>query len=372
MDTVGALVRRGTQIHQDTQIEWPAWAAVVLVVLGITYLVTTIMVHYTFGKLIPTLIMVEDPDAAQYETLDTSDSLELGTDKKISGQAIEPETVAKPRPVTYNFRTTLNHLRTHCGRRPHLRGIGVDTLANIVIAHLSQAIGAFNILPFRPFVAPILATTIASHLPLLWTHIAITEPGKRWYKRFAPLGTWKKIARPTAISMTVQQVAVFVPMMLLSNITETIPKTGLESMNCDDRSIVMLKIFGVAFLSPFLQFVLVIPAKVSLTRVQASLLSQEEQPVVPFDRSFDGKVVSTLAGGSGVLGMADAWRTFTWSSRVRLVKAYLKVVAIQIAFALFFSILAIATAVAALGVENLNKYAEAVKNGNANVGIPQV
>jgi hypothetical protein len=69
--------------------------------------------------------------------------------------------------------------------------------------------------------------------------------------------------------------------------------------------------------------------------VQASLLPGSEETIVPFDRTFGGKV---MVGGSGVVGMLDAWRSFGWSSRIRLLRVYAKLWAIQIALLVFFMI----------------------------------
>jgi hypothetical protein len=79
-----------------------------------------------------------------------------------------------------------------------------------------------------------------------------------------------------------------------------------------------------------------IPAVVTLARVQASLLPDSEETIVPFDRTFDGKVVPEIVGGSGVIGMLDAWKSFGWSSRISLLKVFAKIWAIEAAlFALF-------------------------------------
>jgi len=73
-----------------------------------------------------------------------------------------------------------------------------------------------------------------------------------------------------------------------------------------------------------------------LTRVQASLLADSEETIVPFDRSFNGKVIPEIVGGSGAIGMLDAWKTFDWAARIRLVKAYFKVFLMQLAVAAVF------------------------------------
>lgn len=113
--------------------------------------------------------------------------------------------------------------------------------------------------------------------------------------------------------------------------------------------IITLKGFGIGVLALVLGFLLVVPADVTLTRVQASLLADSEETIVPFDRSFNGKVIPEIVGGSGVIGMLDAWKTFDWNSRVRLVKAYLKVFLMELAVGAVFFAIAIFEVVLVLG-----------------------
>ena len=106
------------------------------------------------------------------------------------------------------------------------------------------------------------------------------------------------------------------------------PESGSKFVSAG-KKLAVLKGVSIAALAILLAVLLVIPANVILTRVQASLLDDAEETIVPFDRSFGGKVEPEIVGGSGVIGMRDAWKTFDWNARVRLVKAYLKVWAMQ-------------------------------------------
>jgi hypothetical protein len=70
---------------------------------------------------------------------------------------------------------------------------------------------------------------------------------------------------------------------------------------------------------------LCLPAMVTLIRIEASILPEDQDTIVPFDRTFGGKVVSQMMGGSGVVGFLDAWRSFNWEARRRLIKLFAKV-----------------------------------------------
>jgi hypothetical protein len=57
--------------------------------------------------------------------------------------------------------------------------------------------------------------------------------------------------------------------------------------------------------------------------------------------------VSEEQGGTGRLGLLDAWRSFDWAARGRLVKLYAKIFILQVALvALFGTIVAVAAAIA--------------------------
>ena len=74
-----------------------------------------------------------------------------------------------------------------------------------------------------------------------------------------------------------------------------------------------------------------IPATVTMVRVAASMLPEEDETIVSFDRSFGGKVTPAIIGGQGKVGIVEAWRSFPRSSRARLLKLLAKVVLIVMA-----------------------------------------
>lgn len=158
---------------------------------------------------------------------------------------------------------------------------------------------------------------------------------KRWYQRLPTARTWKKVALPTAVLAIAEQVTVLVPAGLAMVIGIPHPK-DTDKLSNAERQVLIVKGFAVVGVAVALAFLLVVPANVILTRVQASLLNDEEETIVPFDRSFGGKVVPEIVGGSGAIGMVEAWKTFDWNARVRLIKAYVKVTGMQIALSVLF------------------------------------
>jgi hypothetical protein len=174
--------------------------------------------------------------------------------------------------------------------------------------------------------AIILSEVALANLGLGWTHIVISEPSsKYWFCRIPSFSSWKKVVRPTFISATAEQVAVFLPLYLAQAWG-----LGTQSITPENGRDVSKKAMVVGLISLVSTFLVVIPAKVTLTRVQASLLPEDQETIVPFDRSFGGKVVPEVVGGTGMIGLLDAWKTFGFHSRIRLIKLYVKIFAVQV------------------------------------------
>ncbi|KAK0101845.1 hypothetical protein ONS96_005823 [Cadophora gregata f. sp. sojae] len=274
--------------------------------------------------------MIESPqDSISFEPLPTED-----IDSTINK---DPEQPPKPQLITSSFRRTLRHLGGFSAR---FRGLGifiVNTLAVQWIAGILAVLPIINLLP-RGF-ANVVALVLCAQLSLTWTHIVISQPSpKTWFRRLAPAKMWKKVAIPTAIFALAEQVAVYIPiyMSILAGLVDKDAKEIVD-MKPSQKTAMTFKAFGILCFGLVLTFLVVIPANVMLTRVQASLLVDTEETIVPFDRSFGGKVIPEIVGGSGRIGMLDAWKTFDGAARIRLIKAYLKVVGMQLAVSFLFT-----------------------------------
>lgn len=274
--------------------------------------------------------MIESPpEAIAFEPLATED-----IDSTINKSPEEPLTRA--RPITSSFRATLRHLG---GFRARFRGIWMYIVMAIAINFVGNLFAAAPLLRFVPRpLWNVLATVICATLPLTWTHIVISEASQKpWYRRLPPMKVWKKVAAPTAIVGVAEQLSIFLPVYLaiVTGLTEK-KSQDVANMTQGQRVAYIFLSLGILLFGLVLAFFIVIPAKVTLVRVQASLLPDSEETIVPFDRSFGGKVIPEIVGGSGVIGMLDAWKTFDWAARIRLVKAYFKVFAMQVAVSLVF------------------------------------
>jgi hypothetical protein len=333
IEITSQIVRRGFQAYTSTgdggkvEYQLPTWVALILASTVLVFFFATFMIEYTFGRVIPTLLMIESPtEVLTFEPLATEDP-----DSSVKGA--EPN--LKPQPITASFRKSVRLLQNVGGFRGRFRGFAVWLAKSFAINTISGMISFM--LPRS--LGNIVAIVACAQLSLAWTHIVISEPSpKPWYRRLPPAKTWRVVAVPSAILAVCDQVAIFVPVYIAM-------ATGMTdnpaNMTPHQKSMLPVKGLALALLGLVLALVLVIPAKATLIRVQASLLPDSEETIVPFDRSFGGKVVPEIVGGNGI-SMRDAWTTFDWASRVRLVKAYAKVFAMQLALAIVFTLCLVA------------------------------
>lgn len=83
-------------------------------------------------------------------------------------------------------------------------------------------------------------------------------------------------------------------------------------------------------ISAFICFVLSIIARAIFIRVAASMLPEEDEPIVALDRHFYDKTGPGNSGRSSGLTIGDAWHSFAWTARIRYIKIVLQAIVIEI------------------------------------------
>lgn len=264
MDVLPTLARRGFEAVKGTEgdeitYNLPGWGMVMLVTTFIAFFAVFFMIDYTFGRLLPTLLVIESPqEAIVFEPLPTEDP-----DSTINK---DPEQQRAPAQyITSSFRRFARHLQSVGGFRGRFRGFAIFCV-NAILAQWIASL--FSFVPFVPrSVWSVLAITALAQFSLAWTHIVISEPSpKTWFRRLPAARFWKKVALPTAILAAAEQVTVLIPFYLsvLAGLTDkdgkSIPRptTGPEAAN------LALSGFGIVTLALVLRFLVVLPANVTL------------------------------------------------------------------------------------------------------------
>jgi len=281
--------------------------------------------------------------------------------------------VVKSQPITSHLRTTIQYLRARAGFFSRFRGWGVALVYGILHSLLTNALT--SILPAVdssiPYLSAVLSAVLLARLQLTWTHVVISEPStKSWFRRRPDLKSWVKIIPATALWATAEQLTVALPTVLhdifgLARWSQD--PSAIGDADEATRKMIVMQSFAVFAVAIGTAVLVLVPATATLRRVQASLLPDEDEAIVPFDRTFDGNVVPEIVGGTGKLGVVDAWRSFEWAARVRLLKVYVKTFAMEVAVTALFVGIMFAEVHLIMGdeLQKLMKAAQASQNGEA-------
>lgn len=246
--------------------------------------------------------MVEDPLPA-YEAIPISDDLVPNPAKKSSSatklpsntpdlesasSSPAPSTPVVTKPITSSLRSTHSLLTSQSGFRSLFRALPfllffVKPLTLLVSAPVVRFLG--------PRSAHLITLYLFCQLHTAWTHMVITPPSALpFWKRIPPLRrTLRATWFPTFVYWAALHSAVLIPYILAgaAGITGLSNKPSWRAVEAVYMALILI-------LALVLSIAVVIPAETALVRVQASLLPDEEGPegttIVPFDRTFGGKV----------------------------------------------------------------------------------
>lgn len=342
---VSSLVRRGVELasehfqkhpkqpsKQPPEIQLSGWLVALFFATLIAFVLISWSIEYTYGMVVTTLAAVEDSNPDIYVRIDG----DVDPNKPVD--AVEPELAAPPKPVTSKLRTTIKHLRARAGPWSRFRGMSMF-LTYLFARGFLLGMMPFDMDQFIPqFIFQMVVGILLANLQLAWVHIVISEPSpKRFYQRIPGYKAWLKIAPVVAFEHAVAGLAFYVPLVL------TKACGGLDGLNPAPEDGVppaqtLRQALTVVALPSLLSLIVSIPARVIFIRVAASMLPEEDESIVPFDRSFGGKVTPAILGGSGKLSITDAWKTFDRAARIRFLKAVGKVLALEFGVGVFFAL----------------------------------
>ncbi|KAL7916068.1 hypothetical protein GGI35DRAFT_17712 [Trichoderma velutinum] len=314
---------------EKVDFSMPAWGWPLILVNIIILLPITFLVNYTLFHIYPVFTIIEDENPPAYEPL----PINGGNDEEATVGSTAKPTDGAARTVTSSLRSINRLLTSYGGFRANLRGF-MCALTQSVLTGIVASIFSWG--PVKPF-AELLASLVMVQFATAWVHIVISHPSpRRFWRRLPPFkrafeATWKAIV----IYWAATQVHKWVPYLLAVLIGFDAPtldnlkkSSGASDALRDGDISYLIKATVYILLSTILYVVVIIPARVVVVRIQASLLPEDEDPIIPFDRSFDGKVEPAVVGGLGYATITDAWSTFSKAAWRRVVILYAKIVAI--------------------------------------------
>ncbi|KAI0850113.1 hypothetical protein F5Y00DRAFT_260845 [Daldinia vernicosa] len=208
------------------------------------------------------------------------------------------------RPVTGSLRSTYRRLLSIGGKKSLFRGLSCFVAYGLASYPIGFLLG---LIPFVPgIVSAGIASLITMQLHTAWTHIVISEPSAEPFWRRLP--RFDLVLRATAI-----------PTVILGSIT------GFEQVVI--RSIILSGI-GLTPIGPLLllifhavyTFIAIVPAEAVLARVQASLLPEEDRPIISLDAVFDQQ----KAEGKEYISTREAYQSLSRATWKRLYMLHVK------------------------------------------------
>ncbi|KAI9882428.1 MAG: hypothetical protein M1823_005821 [Watsoniomyces obsoletus] len=347
-------------------VRMPAWGNALLIATGLLFAFGFQVIRYFYGLVIGTLAMVEAPSDRMMLGITPPQSADMTDDKRSEDPEIEVVLVKTP-PMTSSLRQTRRALFTQHG----LLVIAATASHYLVAYQVGEIVesvvrGLWIESHTRGIAGVLVGTLAASPFMIWWTHIVISTPSPERFSRLQP--TRKTILRATPATLVyvvAARVTRDVPILMFSALKVS-SRFG-SALNMDRATgmhhlrIVAGQMLAIAVAAGLTAFLIYIPAIVTMVRVYAALLPESEETIVPFDPTFDGKVVSESEGGTGKLGLLDAWRSFKWSARFRLVKLYAKVFLLLVPVVMLYGLVTAVELRFIFGRETIEKIVERMR-----------
>jgi hypothetical protein len=272
-----------------------------------------------------TLAAVEESNPSTYICLDGGSSNDdIGNTNK-----------STPKPVTRGVRSVVKHLRARGGIWSTLRGIqiylsftGLDYLVVLVriFIHIQIPSSTFLGALIGKFVTKMLLATW--QVALIHAVIADKSPKTRG-RRMLGVHHWTRIAPAAALYNGITSAIFALPGSFSSSLGWSIGwplAVNIINPGHHNPATTMFMSAIPALIFPLVSLL----ARAVFIRVAASMLPEEDIPIVRFDRLFGGKVNPEIPGGTNQLSVMNAWITFDSAALTRFIKAVLKALAIQV------------------------------------------
>ncbi|KXJ92425.1 hypothetical protein Micbo1qcDRAFT_233688 [Microdochium bolleyi] len=344
-----AVYRRGE--HVSAGFDLPAWGWGVLFLDFLVFLPLILVIGYTFNHVFPMLAIIEDPSPPAYEPVSLNESVDASRDH-MAPQA--DEALGQSAATTSSFRATYRTVYAVGGWKSLFRGYQFYLPATIATMMCYGLFGGMGI-P-SPVAAPIAAMAMAP-LWTAWVHAVIATPSSKTFsQRLLPFNQiFRAVAAPLVIYFGALELSNFIPVVLAGILGLTLldDEPGNGTFRTPDHNDAWKGLI-VLIVGLVLKVFITIPAHVVLVRVQASLLPEDDETIVPFDRTFQNKLEPAIIGGLGHVTIKDAWATFSRASWIRLIKLYVKIFLAGFAAWLLWLVVVIPEMAIIIGVSGRN------------------
>ncbi|WPG99960.1 Hypothetical protein R9X50_00278300 [Acrodontium crateriforme] len=334
-------------------------------------------VRYTLGDLMASLAMIESPSTTAIiepkppAYADEPDApLEKEPLMPSEAEADVEVTIINHKPITGRIRTTMAHLSRVGGFFAKWRGAGAGLVYHLIHGFIFVGFsffmnGVLNTDYFGEFLAHTFTSVLLARLHMLWTQKMVACPqSTSLLRRGAGWKQHKALLLPSFVYAAAEQV-----MMLIASAAASMAEAKRQRMTQDGEMhgclLAVLPFLALVVSGLFVALAVLLPASVTLTRIEASLLPEDVETIVPFDReAVIGSIDTSARGGCRAL-FVQAWRSFDRSARLRLIKLYVKMILVQVAVAF----VAVHVMVAELYLIGGEKLAIFIKSGVAQLKL---
>ncbi|CAD0097653.1 unnamed protein product [Aureobasidium mustum] len=306
---------------------------------------------FGWSMILKELSEVETPVPGGVDSLDTgSEKYGLLEEDKYKDKK-RSSSPAKSAYITSSIRATIRHLNAEAGDLSMFRGIGSASAAILVlmpvyllsefISHRLPLLKKSNRVAeaFSHQVVELIVCQITATL----LHVCISKPRYKFWFRRMPM-TWFKVLRTAWLAVLVNGISddiLQAAFYYLTPDSKSKPEnitigtnTSNKLFHLSEGPVVKISVFLILWaciksilrsqIKPLISLVLLRPFKAIETRVFASMLPDEEDPVIPMDRSFSGRPQTggILQQQTQPLGFMEAARTIDKKTLIRLVKLH--------------------------------------------------
>ncbi|KAF2479826.1 hypothetical protein BDY17DRAFT_326835 [Neohortaea acidophila] len=295
-----------------------------------------ISLDYTVGQLMSSLAMIESPSTTLIDSKAPppyTDEVELIP----ADEPAVPETLEnKPTVITASILRTRRRLRQVGGFGGRWRGAwyailyySSHSVVSNALTHL-LGLGLLGAMMVSTFVSLLLC-----RLHMSWTHAMISTTRQPWFPRGGRSTDFRTLLLPATVYALAEQASAALPLGVAFALRLYGPDSASHNAEvlqsgCPRAIMVLaLRHLAVPATYAFVAIALVLPASVTLTRIEAVLLSEDQTTIVPFDKLAVVGDIDVTARGSARPLFKQAWRSFDRASRWRLVKLYIKLWSMQ-------------------------------------------
>ncbi|GAB7337896.1 hypothetical protein MBLNU457_4286t1 [Dothideomycetes sp. NU457] len=349
------------QVYEQHGEDVSPWEIFAIFFLVIIFIASYASVKYTLGEVMASLVMIEEPKTLVVSDTKPIDNEDPDAPLEKAPLMDEEISVYKQELVTTNIKRTALLLRSVGGRFSRWRGAQIALVYHVAHALVNNGsihlLSNFMEVPMAFLLSSIISTLCLSRLHMVWTHAMISKPSTvHWTKRVNPeKKAFKALALPSIVYACAQNLVVMVPACVFF-LWGIFPSNMAEV----DEQNEALRVLATLATAVFIGLAVLLPASVTLTRVEAALLPEDMETIVNFDRTLNGTstfaITETDINARALFN--GAWRSFDRPARLRLIKFYAKFLMVQIVV-IATGIFWVSTLISVIGVDKLAAFTQA-------------